>query len=111
MTVKMFVVRMIELCKAEEEAGRCPRDSEGNQCPLYRFHCGIPEEKSEIDEMLKTITDYKKHTEGICPKCKANLKKVTGVHIIKYCPICGEKMRFKTLDSITIQEANNGEGA
>ena len=48
-TVKMFVVRMIELCKAEEEAGRCPRDSEGNQCPLYRFHCGIPEEKSEID--------------------------------------------------------------
>lgn len=59
----------------------------------------IPENKNEVSEMLKIITDYKEDTEGFCPKCKANLKKVSGVNIIKYCPCCGEKIRIKTQEN------------
>ena len=103
LSAKACITRMMEICKANVKAGSCPKNEEGEICPLWRFHCGIPENKNEVSEMLKIITDYKEDTEGFCPKCKANLKKVSGVNIIKYCPCCGEKIRIKT------QENNSAE--
>ena len=103
LSAKACITRMMKICKDNEEAGRCPKDEDGRTCPLWRFHCGIPETENEINEMLKIITEYKEDTEGFCPKCKADLKKVSGVNVIKYCPCCGEKIRIKT------QENNNAE--
>ena len=104
LSARECIIRMMKICKDNEEVGRCPTDKDGGVCPLWRFHCGIPENENEVNELLKIITEYKKEdTEGFCPKCKANLKKVSGVNIIKYCPCCGEKIRIKT------QENNSAE--
>ena len=97
LSAKECITRMMKICKENEGVGRCPTDKEGNDCPLWRFHCGIPEAEDEVNEILKIITEQKEEdTEGICPKCKANLKKVSGVNIIEYCPCCGEKIGIKT---------------
>lgn len=103
LSARATIIRMMKICKENEEAERCPKDKDGKDCPLWKFHCGIPEAENEISEMLKIITEYKEETEGICQKCKADLKKVSGANIIKYCPYCGEKIRIKT------QENNSAE--